>query len=254
MTLFKLKTASTLLIEDDCNKNILPIISELTDNTDCIVKIFCYEQPVHSWQNVYKGKSVQYFKGFPKEYNTQISDNSQKFICIIDSINQMALDMSWNECLRNIKYLQNNSSIIKIIIILHTDCIPVASKLRVNLNHIANAVVTFDSENCCKLFIQIKKNGKVFKSEEVISYDSQISTLKLTPIVKVDKKVKEPEKISPGNLTTFKIEMDQTQQMEKHKLKLPYMKKINEGQGKVYYEPDAVDDWDDEDPDDDLDI
>lgn len=27
-----------------------------------------------------------------------------------------------------------------------------------------------------------------------------------------------------------------------------------EGGGKVFYQPDAVDDWDDEDPDDDLDI
>lgn len=29
---------------------------------------------------------------------------------------------------------------------------------------------------------------------------------------------------------------------------------VEEGGGKVFYQPDAVDDWDDEDPDDDLDI
>ncbi|XP_047538261.1 elongator complex protein 5 [Vanessa atalanta] len=254
MSLFKLKTVPTLLIEDDCNKNILPIVTELIDNTDCILKIFCYEQPVHCWQSIFKDKSVQCFKGFQKEDCTRITDKSKKVICIIDSVNQMALEMSWDECLRNIKNLQNDCSIIKLIIVLHTDCIPNASKLRVNLNHMANGIITYDSKNCYKVSIQIKKNGKFFKSEEMISYDRMASTLKLTPIVKADKKVEEPEKISPGNLTTFKIEMDQTQQLEKHKLKLPYMSKIKEGQGKVYYEPDAVDDWDDEDPDDDLDI
>lgn len=38
-------------------------------------------------------------------------------------------------------------------------------------------------------------------------------------------------------------------------LKVSYFLRINsEKGGKVFYQPDAADDWDEEDPDDDLDI
>lgn len=254
MTLFKLKAASSLLIEDDYNKNVLPIVTELVDNTDCIIKIFCYERSVQVWQNAFKGKSVQCFEGFVKDECTSTTNQTNKLVCIIDSVNQMELEMGWNECLRNLRNLENNSKVMKYILVLHKDCILPHSKLNINLNFITSAIISYDNTISNKVWIQIKKNGKYYKSEEMLSYDSRTSSLKLTPIIKANNKVEEPEKVLPSNLSTFKIETDQTQQLEKHKLKLPYMSKINEGQGKVYYEPDAVDDWDDEDPDDDLDI
>ncbi|KAI8442291.1 hypothetical protein MSG28_005844 [Choristoneura fumiferana] len=105
-----------------------------------------------------------------------------------------------------------------------------------------------------KIWVQLKKSGKIVKSEEVLTYDSRTSTLKSTIVIKDLNKEEEPAKLMPSSLTTFKIEMDQTEKLEKYKLKLPYMSKINEGESKVYYEPDFVDDWDEEDPDEDLDI
>lgn len=251
MALFKLKSVSTILIEDDYNKNILPLLLELVGNTNEGMKIFCYEQPLYVWQNIFKGKLVQCFKDFQPE---KCMKSTEDFVCVIDSVNQMVLELGWNMCLKHIRNLQTCSNVTKTILILHRDCLLPGSKLQAHLNHIANAIITYDNTNVDKVWIQVKKNGKFFKSEEIISYDSKTSTLKLSPVIKDDKKVEDTERISPGNLTTFKIETDQTQQLEKHKLKLPYMSKINEGQGKVYYEPDAVDDWDDEDPDDDLDI
>ncbi|PZC83565.1 hypothetical protein B5X24_HaOG207548 [Helicoverpa armigera] len=87
-----------------------------------------------------------------------------------------------------------------------------------------------------------------------MAYDSKTSLLTLTPVIKQEIKEEEPEKPLPTNLTTFKIEVDQNEKIQKYNLKLPYMSKIHEGESKVYYEPDAVDDWDEEDPDEDLDI
>ena len=250
MALFKLKSVSTILIEDDCNKNILPLLLELIGDTNENLKIFCYEQPMETWKNIFKGRPVQCFKDFQSDKCS--NDNS---ICVIDSVNQMTLELGWNACLKHLINLKNIPNVTKTILIWHRDCLmSMDLKLQAHLNYIANGIVIYDSEKVDKVSVQVKKNGKFFKSEEILLYDSKTNTLKLSPVIKPDKKVEEVESVSPGSLTTFKIETDQINQLEKNKLKLPYMSKINEGKGKVYYEPDAVDDWDDEDPDDDLDI
>ncbi|CAG9559035.1 unnamed protein product [Danaus chrysippus] len=248
MALFKIKSAFTVLIEDDINKNILPLLIELLENTEGMVQVTCYEQPLPLWQTIIHGKSIKCLKGF---------DNApvEKSICVVDSLNQMVLDLGWSASLNNIKSLQTNSNVTKLILILHRDCLFPNSKIETHLHHISNAVISFDEVVANKIWVQVKKSGKIFKSEEIMSYDATTSTFKLSPVLKEDNlKVNESEKVSPGSLTTFKIETDQIQQLEKNKLKLPYMNKINEGKGKVFYEPDVVDDWDDEDPDEDLDI
>ncbi|XP_034828277.1 elongator complex protein 5 [Maniola hyperantus] len=253
MTLFKLKTATCILIEDDYNKNVLPLISELVENSGHqeAVKILCYEQPACVWQNIFTENTVQCFKD--SELNEWLKPSTVKCIYIIDSVNQMILDVGWNNCIKYIRSVVTNPVVMKLILVLHRDCL-INSKIQIQLNHLANAVVSYDEKKPNIIRVQSKKGSKFFKSEEFLSLDTLTSTLKLTPVVKEVLRVDELEKVLPNELSTFKIEVDQIQQLEKNKLKLPYMSKINEGQGKVYYEPDAVDDWDDEDPDDDLDI
>ncbi|KAM3963915.1 elongator complex protein 5 [Aphomia sociella] len=253
MTLFKLKSAPIILLEDDSNKNILPLLLDLMNHDNVPLKFFTYEQPISYWENVFKVRpNTIFYEHFKtdqyKEYiNTKCS-------VLIDSVNQMSLCLGWNECLKCIKRLINDNNVIKLTVILHKDCLLPFSKLQIHLNHIATAVVSYDLVDVNKIRVNLKKAGKYVKSEELLSYDAQIGTLKCTPIVKEIKVDNEPEKPMPENLSTFKIEVDQTEKIEKYKLKLPYMSKINEGESKVYYEPDAVDDWDEEDPDEDLDI
>ncbi|KAJ8713023.1 hypothetical protein PYW08_008327 [Mythimna loreyi] len=138
--------------------------------------------------------------------------------------------------------------------VLSLDCLQHSSKLQIYLNHLVNVIITFDRTNPHKIWIKLKKGSKVIRSEEILSYDSKTSTLVLSPVIRQEKKEEEPEKPLPANLSTFKIEVDQNEKIQKYNLKLPYMSKIHEGESKVYYEPDAVDDWDEEDPDEDLDI
>lgn len=77
---------------------------------------------------------------------------------------------------------------------------------------------------------------------------------------KLDVKQLVQENISatlPENLTTFKISLDDKEKQSRDKLVLPYLPQKNEGEKKesrIFYEFDHVDDWDEEDPDDDLDI
>lgn len=253
MTLLKLRSAPIVLIEDNGDRNIIPLLSALTQHEKNTIHMFCYEQPISNWRKVFKEKSnIAFHDEFKPEYYEKYT--SVKGTVILDSINQMTISLTWNESLKYLKKLNNDSNVTQLILILHKDCLSHFSKLQAHLNHISNAIVSYDSKESNKVRVQLKKSGKIVKAEEILTYDIQTSTLKSTPVIKEEKKEDEPEKPLPSNLSTFKIEIDQTDKLEKYKLKLPYMSKINEGVSKVYYEPDAVDDWDEEDPDEDLDI
>ncbi|XP_022831386.1 elongator complex protein 5 [Spodoptera litura] len=251
MTLFRLKSAPFVIIEDDANKNIIPLLQELVQEEKCI-NLFCYEQPSSLWRNVFINSNVKYHDEFnPDMYNMY---TSEKCSLIIDSINQMALCMGWNHCLQYLKLLQSNPNVNRLVLILHKDCLPHNSKLQTHLNHLVNVVISYDKTNAHKVWIRLKKGNKIIRSEEILSYDTKTSVLSLSPVIRQEEKEEEPEKPLPANLSTFKIEVGQNEKIQKYNLKLPYMSKIHEGESKVYYEPDAVDDWDEEDPDEDLDI
>lgn len=252
MTLLRLKAAPILLLEDDENINIIPLLLELTPEKPT-THFFSYEHPIFLWKTVFKGQSnIMYHE----EFDIDAFDKYVSEVCsvIIDSVNQMSLCLGWTKCLRVLKSLSSHPKVNKLILVLHKDCLPPFSKLRIQLSHLASAIVSYDEKVDTKINVLLKKSGKVVKSSETLSFDVKTSTLKATPIVKDIKTENEPEKPSPGSLSTFKIEVDQTEKLEKYKLKLPYMSKIHEGESKIFYEPDAVDDWDEEDPDEDLDI
>ncbi|CAH0402811.1 unnamed protein product [Chilo suppressalis] len=253
MTLLKLKAARIVVLEDYENTNHLPLIQELIPQDKTVLHMFCYEQPISLWKNVFKHNSRVIYH---QELNVNDLDKYTSETCsiLIDSVNQISLSNGWTNYLKVIKHLKASSNVIKLIFILHVDCLSSVSKLRINLNHIANAVITYNSTTSCQVHILMKKSGKVVKCDEMLTYDTKTSTLKLMPIVKDKGDESEPVKPEPEKLTTFKIEVDQTDKLEKYKLKLPYMSKINQGESKIYYEPDAVDDWDEEDPDEDLDL
>lgn len=58
----------------------------------------------------------------------------------------------------------------------------------------------------------------------------------------------------PENLTTFKISLEDKDKESRDKVVLPYLPQSSSGESKIFYDFDHVDDWDEEDPDDDLDI
>ncbi|KPJ15974.1 hypothetical protein RR48_10020 [Papilio machaon] len=251
MTLLKLRSAPVVLIEDDYNINILPLVTSLVEDK-LKINLFSYEQSIKLWEKVFQNQAVEYYQEFdPESYIECIKQPCHVFI---DSVTQMSMHMGWHKCLTYIRKLKSHENVVKLILVLHKDCIQMHSKLQKHLMHLAHATITYSENNPFQIAVQIKLGNKFVKTEELLSYDNITSMLKCERITKEVIKDEEPAKPNPGNLTTFKIEVDQTQQLEKHNLKLPYMSKINEGKSKVYYEPDAVDDWDEEDPDEDLDI
>lgn len=61
--------------------------------------------------------------------------------------------------------------------------------------------------------------------------------------------------IDPESLSTFRIAVAENEQESRDALRLPYEKNTDEQQtGYIHYQPDSDDDFDEEDPDDDLNI
>ncbi|TSL34598.1 Elongator complex protein 5 [Bagarius yarrelli] len=105
------------------------------------------------------------------------------------------------------------------------------------LSHLASAVITVKPVNNARYAVakisQRKKSGKVM------------------------------QKVDPTSNLTFNLRLSETEKEAKERVALPFVfseekksafLKHGRGTGRIMYEPDANDDFDEEDPDDDLDV
>jgi len=174
------------------------------------------------------------------------------------------------------KLKQKTSNKTKMFGILHEECLD--GDLMKAIEQLATTSIVLEKlvENeiypkLCKIRHR-KLGGKLVTSKEVIRFDTA-GNIRIEPFE--EKKVK--SKFSDGEdadeavekLTTFNISTAKRKEKEaKDKLVLPFytdeqkqnvpsageVKIQGEITGKIYYEPDSGDDWDDDDPDDDLDF
>ncbi|KAH9505177.1 hypothetical protein Btru_058886 [Bulinus truncatus] len=104
--------------------------------------------------------------------------------------------------------------------------------------------------------------GKVFKSSESVTFDSQLNITKIEPWTSTNV----PDSTTPTNQTdplaqlSFNLSLTATEKDARSQVQLPYLKvrSIDEEEksssGRIIYHPDEADDIDEEDPDDDLNI
>jgi len=176
--------------------------------------------------------------------------------------------------LRKLKQKASNKT--KMFGILHEECLD--ENLMKAIEQLATTSIFLDKledneiyPKLCKISHR-KLGGKLVTSKEVIRFDTS-GNIRIERFE--EKKVK--AKFSDGEdadealekLTTFNITAGKNKEKEaKDKLVLPFytdeqkqnvssageVKIKGEIAGKIYYEPDSGDDWDDDDPDDDLDF
>lgn len=100
-----------------------------------------------------------------------------------------------------------------------------------------------------------RKNGKVIEGEEqFVMTDGLITGWKA---LDVTSDAAQSENVNPIELLPFNLTLTSEQQNARSNVQLPYMKAqetSNAGQPQIFYEPDDADDFDDEDPDADLDL
>ncbi|KAG2176109.1 hypothetical protein INT43_005342 [Umbelopsis isabellina] len=118
-----------------------------------------------------------------------------------------------------------------------------------------------------------RKSGKILHETNAIRFDGQrvVVSSAIQDEEEPEDELEAPVAADPTANLSFNLTLTDEQRRAKEKLVLPYMKAQNRGvvevdsgdrsgnveppsTGSIYYEPDAADDFDDEDPDEDLDI
>lgn len=184
----------------------------------------------------------------------------EKVTIIIDSLTSLYYNNGLQDiyrCLHSLltKPIKKGTQLMQLVAVVHSDTLPDTKSIS-TLSHLASTEILLVPTNLVNrrhLFIKhAKKNGKIVKQEEYCWYDK--SGVLLSEEKKTISKVEDA--IDPNGLTTFRLSLEETEIKARSELRLPYVKTSEDGDtgGKIFYTPDDNDDWDEEDPDDDLDI
>lgn len=186
---------------------------------------------------------------------------------VIDSLSWILGHLKTSSICQTLQQLKNGGAIRAIIALLHTDLHQ--DGIVGSVCHLATSVITIapgqkGSEAVAKI-TRRTKSGKILQDEEIYSIKEDLTVMihsKPNHPRPTQTDTDEPEADPTANLT-FNLRLSETELEAKKKLSLPFVfskeKKSallhsGPGSGRIVYEPDANDDFDQEDPDDDLDF
>ena len=192
---------------------------------------------------------------------------------VVDSLTDLLIFFRHSEVTNFVrKFRQRVGKQSKLVAVIHQTCL--SETALDDVRKFFNTVLVISdlsgkkvAEKICSIH-HLKPGGKLVYSKEVLKFDSDWN-IKTSPFEETTvKKTIEEEEDLIDNLTTFNLETTKDKEKKaKDSLVLPFYKDTQiagqvriQGQaktetvGKIYYEPDSGDDWDDEDPDDDLDF
>lgn len=193
-----------------------------------------------------------------------VSADTKEINVIVDSLSNPLFTLGFAHCLQEIQQMinspiDNGPRIQQLMCLVHSDVLPCGPSSLSHLKHLASTVV--ELKNQVARITHRKPGGHVERKEEKYSLSAGhicIQPFRIpahTELAHAEDRVKATP--LPQDVASFRVALSDKEKEEKDKLVLPYMRtseKPEEGGGKVFYQPDAVDDWDDEDPDDDLDV
>lgn len=105
-----------------------------------------------------------------------------------------------------------------------------------------------------------RKSGKVTKQTETLSISHDYSTLSSSlhePFTQSTPSTHTPSQADPSANLSFDLTLTAKEKRDRANVILPYTRphiSLAKGEGQIFYQPDEVDDFDESDPDDDLDI
>ncbi|XP_060533876.1 elongator complex protein 5 [Cylas formicarius] len=197
-------------------------------------------------------------------FESIITQLGARDVIIVDSLANVIFQYGLSQSYKYFNTLRNKE-VQQIITVLHKDL----------LEEDHNQVFQF-FEHLSTL--SISTVPKFFNQEKTLSYTYKKSGGRTIQAIEkyrfegeclVTQKVTKPDPaaitqniskdVNPETLSTFRIGLTDEEKVLRDKVVLPYLPKSGDegeskNEGKIYYELDAMDDWDEEDPDDDLDI
>ncbi|KAE8750757.1 hypothetical protein FOCC_FOCC002467 [Frankliniella occidentalis] len=190
------------------------------------------------------------------EHPTHVLCWERKTLRQLQPLEMQTPNLCVHDCLADFHgWINPGPKINQLLCFVHGDMIPCGASSISHVKHLASTVV--DLNNQIARITHRKPGGHVERKEEqfMLLSNGQFHT---QPIVGTGKGMGSPNTTLPQDVASFRVSLSDKEKEDRNKLILPYMRTVDnppeEGGGKVFYQPDAVDDWDDEDPDDDLDI
>lgn len=246
-------------------------------NSDLVHLHDCFSDPL-GWNKDHVTDHLQcvYWEKGLVAIVDEITREPEPALVCIDSLTPILFNSGLSQCYKDLHRLltwsrNEEKKLHQLICIVHRDAVPNKVETLAQLRHIAITVFQMEPSTYANMsgwstvtLTHRKSGGKVIKQTEEFFVDKDNNL-----VSKEKKKKKRRKDTSRGgdtvdpcatvqNLTTFKLTLNPQEEKARSQLVLPYTRKnITEetsGGGKVFYEPDAADDWDDEDPDDDLDV
>ncbi|KAJ0006597.1 hypothetical protein NQD34_013870, partial [Periophthalmus magnuspinnatus] len=221
-----------------------------------------YEDPL-GWTNS-TSFTAQHFS---LNYLTQmlkLNPQPKATTLVIDSLSWILRHVSTTNVCSTLHQLKKGAAVRTVLGLLHADMHQRGTVGSVC--HLTTSLITVApgnaGDNCVAKITKRTKSGKVLQQEHSfrIDEDLTITVLNKTPNIE---SVPEEHQMDPTANLTFNLRLSDKEREAKETLLLPFMfskdKKdallhSGSGSGRILYEPDASDDYDQEDPDDDLDV
>ncbi|GFG33551.1 hypothetical protein Cfor_03451 [Coptotermes formosanus] len=201
------------------------------------------------------------------------SENHIHFLCYEHSTRKMKSGLRnisedyvhFHDCFTDHRGWIERVTVSQIVCLMHEDTLPDAHVTLPQLCHLATSSIRigpstqFSRGNPVASITHKKQGGKVLRHVECYAVDTnnRVKTEVLTELMPTNRGVTKDvcsDSDLPQDLTTFKLSLGQQEREARSQLVLPYLRVNSEKGGRVFYQPDAADDFDEEDPDDDLDI
>ncbi|XP_028330919.1 elongator complex protein 5 [Gouania willdenowi] len=193
--------------------------------------------------------------------------HSKPPLLVIDSLSWILRHASPLAVCRTLQQLKKGGAVRAVVGLLHADMHQRGTVGSVR--HLASSVVSISpalkGDEAVAKITKRSKSGKVTQDEVTFSINGDLTLTIHSKQNPPSLKPTEPEEqqTDPTAHLTFNLRLSDAERQAKEKLSLPFVfskeKKTallhsTQGSGRILYEPDANDDFDQEDPDDDLDV
>ena len=193
---------------------------------------------------------------------------ADKCAVVFDSISNLILHKSASYVCQVVHKLSKESSVEQVVCLVHTELHSISS-LKM-LHHTCDTILTLSpsttssSHGICSS-LHIRPSGKVAKLKEQYTISNDFNTIENEEVISITEAVTADSSSTcdPTANLTFNLTLTEKEKNARSQMVLPYIQDKQKqeasllssaGEGKIFYQPDDADDFDEEDPDDDLDI
>ncbi|KAL2079728.1 hypothetical protein ACEWY4_025472 [Coilia grayii] len=192
---------------------------------------------------------------------------SKSALLVIDSLSWLVRHLDPVVICKRLQEIRRGGAVKTIIGLLHADLHQIS--VVGSVCHLASTVISVEPRTNGQWVLakttKRTKSGKVLQEEELFSIQENLTVTVHSKVSHTTQTQPETDSVEadPAANLTFNLHLSEMEREAKEKVALPFVfsqeKKsalLNAGQGagRILYEPDANDDFDQEDPDEDLDV